>query len=225
MAMLKFSPDQKRQTSARQEPELIAVAIVEDDEDIRESLGLLIDGAPGFCCLNMYGDCETAIVGIQREKPDVILMDIQLPGMSGIEGVERIKKTAAVDIIMLTVHKDDELVFRALCAGASGYLVKNTKPERILEAIRDVYEGGAPMSSNIARMIVNSFRRTTQSPLTPRETAVLAQLCKGQSYKMIADTLFVSEQTVHFHIKNIYQKLQVHSKSEAVAVALRERLV
>ncbi len=223
--MLKFSPDQKRQTVARQEPELIAVAIVEDDEDIRESLGLLIDDAPGFYCLNMYGDCETAIAGIQREKPDVILMDIQLPGMSGIEGVERIKKTAAVDIIMLTVHKDDELVFRALCAGASGYLVKNTKPERILEAIRDVYEGGAPMSSNIARMIVNSFRRTTQSPLTPRETAVLAQLCKGQSYKMIADTLFVSEQTVHFHIKNIYQKLQVHSKSEAVAVALRERLV
>jgi len=223
--MLKFSPDKKTRTTRREEPELIAVAIVEDDEEIRESLALLIDDAPGYCCLNTYGDCETAIADIQREKPDVILMDIQLPGMSGIEGAEKIKKTAQVDIIMLTVHKDDELVFRALCAGASGYLVKNTKPEKILEAIRDVYEGGAPMSSNIARMIVNSFRRTTQSALTPRETEVLVQLCKGQSYKMIADTLFVSEQTVHFHIKNIYQKLQVHSKSEAVAVALRERLV
>ena len=225
MGMLKSNRDKNPQALRRRESDLIAVALVEDDDDIRESLALLIDGAPGFCCLNTYGDCETAIMGIRGEKPDVILMDIQLPGMSGIEGVERIKKMTAVDIIMLTVHKDDELVFRALCAGASGYLVKNTKPERILEAIRDVYEGGAPMSSNIARMIVNSFRRTTQSPLTPRETAVLAQLCKGQSYKMIADTLFISEQTVHFHIKNIYQKLQVHSKSEAVAVALRERLV
>ncbi len=225
MGMLKSNRDKNLQALRPRESDLIAVAIVEDDDDIRESLALLIDGAPGFCCLNTYGDCETAIMGIRGEKPDVILMDIQLPGMSGIEGVERIKKMTAVDIIMLTVHKDDELVFRALCAGASGYLVKNTKPERILEAIRDVYEGGAPMSSNIARMIVNSFRRTTQSSLTPRETAVLAQLCKGQSYKMIADTLFISEQTVHFHIKNIYQKLQVHSKSEAVAVALRERLV
>jgi len=223
--MLKFSPNRKSRTTRCEESDLIAVAIVEDDEEIRESLALLIDDAPGFCCLNTYGDCETAIAGIQREKPDVILMDIQLPGMSGIEGVERIKKTTAVDIIMLTVHKDDELVFRSLCAGASGYLVKNTKPGKILEAIRDVYAGGAPMSSNIARMIVNSFHRTTKSPLTPRETEVLAQLCKGRSYKMIADTLFVSEQTVHFHIKNIYQKLQVHSKSEAVIVALRERLV
>ena len=153
-------------------------------------------------------------------------MDIQLPGMSGIAGVERLKEILPqTDVIMLTMHKDDELVFSSLCAGATGYLVKTTKPAKILEAIREVCEGGAPMSSSIARMIVGSFRRTTQSPLSPREKEVLAELCKGHSYKMIAEALFVGERTVNFHIKNIYQKLQVHSKSEAVVKALREKLV
>lgn len=216
------SPKTKRPSN----DSLIAVSIVEDDDEIRESLALLIEAAPGFCCLNTYRDCESAIAGVPHDLPEVVLMDIALPGMSGIEGVARLKEVAPdVDVIMLTIHKDNDLVFRSLCAGATGYLVKNTKPEKILEAIREVHDGGAPMSSNIARMIVSSFRRTTASPLTPRETEVLAQLCKGQSYKMIADTLFVSEQTVHFHIKNIYQKLQVHSKSEAVIVALRDKLV
>jgi DNA-binding NarL/FixJ family response regulator len=125
---------------------------------------------------------------------------------------------------MLTVHKDDDLVFQSLCAGATGYLLKTVAPTRILEAIREVRTGGAPMSSSIARKIVDSFRRTT-SPLTDRESGVLALLCKGYSYKMIADALFISEQTVHFHIRNIYQKLHVHSKSEAVAKAIRQRLV
>lgn len=206
--------------------QVVSVAIVEDDDDIRESLALLINGTEGFVCPESFRDCESAIAKIGRLKVDVVLMDIQLPGMSGIEGVGPIKeKSPDTNVIMLTIHKDDELVFRSLCAGATGYLVKNTKPERILEAIREVTNGGAPMSTNIARMIVNSFRKTTNTLLTAREMEVLTNLCKGQSYKMIADVLFVSEQTVHFHIKNIYEKLQVHSKSEAVAKAIREKLV
>lgn len=205
---------------------IISVAIVEDDDEIRETLSLLINGTEGFVCPESYVDCESAMNGVASSKVDVVLMDIQLPGMSGIEGVGRIKeRSPRTDVIMLTIHKDDDLVFRSLCAGASGYLVKNTKPERILDAIKEVVEGGAPMSTSIARMIVNSFRKTTTTPLTARETEVLTYLCKGQSYKMIADALFVSEQTVHFHIKNIYLKLQVHSKSEAVAKAIREKLV
>lgn len=205
---------------------VITVALVEDDDDIRESLALLIGGTDGFICNAACGSCEDALQKLPDIHPDVILMDIQLPGMSGIEGVQRLKHLLPeTDIIMVTIHKNDDLVFRSLCAGASGYLLKTTKPDRILEAIREVRDGGAPMSSGIARMIVNSFRSYSQPGLTPRETEVLAQLCKGQSYKLIADSLYVTEQTVHFHIKNIYQKLQVHSKSEAVAKALRERLV
>lgn len=205
---------------------LITVAVVEDDDDIRESLAKLIARTKGFFCVRAYRDCETALPELACEKPDVVLMDIQLPGMSGIEGVQRLKEILpATDVIMLTIHDDDELVFQSLCAGATGYLVKNTKPAKILDAIRDVCAGGAPMSSNIARMIVSSFRRTTQSPLSPREKDVLGQLCKGHSYKMIAEALFLSEETVHSHIKSIYQKLQVHSKSEAILKALHEGLV
>lgn len=212
-----------RQTS---EESLIAVSIVEDDGEIRESLALLIGEAEGFLCSGTYPDCETAVPAICSERPDAVLMDIGLPGMSGIDGARKIRESLpSINIIMLTIHKDDDLVFRSLCAGASGYLVKNTPPKHILEAIREAVDGGAPMSSSIARMIVESFRSSGNSPLTAREIDVLSQLCKGQSYKMIGDTLFISEQTVHFHIKNIYQKLHVHSKSEAVAKAIRERLV
>jgi DNA-binding NarL/FixJ family response regulator len=205
---------------------MIYISIVEDDDAIRESLALLIDGTPGYCCISTYGDCETAVKGIEKDSPDVVLMDIELPGMSGIEGVRILRgKMPDIDIIMLTVHKDDKLVFQSLCAGACGYLTKNTTPARLLEAIREVYDGGAPMTTNIARMIVTSFQITPHSQLTKRETEVLAQLCEGLSYKMIADELCISEKTVHFHIKNIYKKLQVHSSAEAVAKALKERLV
>ena len=146
--------------------------------------------------------------------------------MSGIEAVERVKeKHPDLDVIMLTIHKDDELVFRSLAAGASGYLLKDSQPEGIMEAIREVRNGGAPMSTNIARRIVESFRKAPASPLTQRETEVLSHLCEGSSYRAIARALFVSEPTVHFHIKNIYRKLQVHSKSAAVAKAIRDRLV
>lgn len=205
---------------------MINVSIVEDDNEIRESLAILINGSPGYACINTFTDCESATKEIVNDPPDVVLMDIGLPGMSGIEGVRKIKeKLPDVDILMLTVHNDSKKVFEALCAGACGYLIKDTPPAKLLEAIAEVYHGGAPMSSQIARMVIDSFKISSHDGLTPRETEVLTQLCKGKSYKMIADTLFISEETVRRHIKNIYKKLEVSSKSEAVAKALKERLV
>jgi len=205
---------------------MIYVSMVEDDDDLRTSLAMLINETPGFACCATYADCETAIHDISKDLPDVLLMDIGLPGMSGIEGIRRIKdKLPEMDVIMFTVHDDDNLVFKALCAGACGYLTKDTQPARVLEAIREAHQGGAPMSSNIARMVVESFKTAPASPLTPRETDILIWLCKGMSYKMIADTLFISQETVRSHLKHIYRKLQVSSKSEAVAKALTEKLV
>lgn len=205
---------------------MITVSIVEDDPDIRESLALLINGTPGYACIGAYPNCEKGIKGILKDPPDVVLMDIGLPGISGIEGIKILKeKMPELDILVLTIQSDDRVVFQALCAGACGYLVKDTPPARLLEAIRESYDGGAPMSTRIARMVVESFRVTPETSLTQRETEVLTHLCKGQSYKTIADELFISEETVRRHIKNIYRKLEVHSKSEAVAKAFKEKLV
>ena len=204
----------------------IRVAVVDDDADIRESLALLRGGTSGFRCTGAYADIEEALEGLARESAHVVLMDIGLPGASGIEGAAAIRRLwPEVDVVMLTVHADEELVFLALAAGATGYLLKESTTERILDAIREVRRGGAPMSRAIARRVVGSFRRPESSPLSARETEVLAHLCEGRSYRDVAKELFVSEETVHFHIKNIYRKLEVHSKSEAVARALRERLV
>ncbi|MBU2492515.1 MAG: response regulator transcription factor [Bacteroidetes bacterium] len=206
--------------------EKITVSIVEDDDEIRESLALLISGTPGFECLTTYEDCESSFEGIEEERPDVVLMDIGLPGMSGIDGIKILKqKLPDLDILVISIRENDKTVFDALCNGASGYLIKETPPARILEAIREVKHGGAPMSTQIARMVVNSFKITPSDSLTQRETEVLTQLCKGMSYKMIADSLFISEETVRRHIKSIYRKLEVHSKSEAVAKAIKEKLV
>ncbi len=205
---------------------MIDVTIIEDDYEIRESLALLISGTRGFSCKKSYGDCETALADIERHTPDVILMDIELPGMSGIEGIRQIKaRFPEIDILMLTVHGNEQLVFESLCAGACGYLMKDTPPAKLLDAIEDVYNGGAPMSTTIARMVVSSFQVTQDSPLTKRETEVLSHLGRGKSYKMIADALFISEETVRRHLKNIYKKLEVHSKNEAVAKALREKWI
>jgi DNA-binding NarL/FixJ family response regulator len=205
---------------------MITVSIVEDDKEIREGLTLLIDGTQGFSCISTFGDCETAIPEIVADPPDVVLMDLGLPGMSGIEGIRRIKEHLPdLDVVVLTVHGETRLVFDALCAGACGYLLKSTPPAKILEAIEQTYHGGAPMSDQIARMVVSSFRTQTQSTFTQREMEVLAQLCQGKSYKMIAGALFISEDTVRHHLKNIYRKLQVGSKAEAVAKAIKEKLV
>jgi len=205
---------------------MLTVSLVEDDEDIRQSFAVLINGAHGFSCLAQYGECASAIADIKRNTPDVLLMDIGLPGMSGIEGIKIIKSLVpSLDIIMLTSHENDKYVFDSLCSGACGYLIKDTTPARLLESIKEVHEGGAPMSTQIARMVVGSFQRKSDNPLSPREMDVLNHLCIGRSYKMIAKTLFISEETVRRHIKSIYRKLEVHSKSEAVAKALREKIV
>jgi len=153
-------------------------------------------------------------------------MDIGLPGISGIEGIRRIKSAKPdIDILTVTVHDEDEKVFNALCAGATGYLTKNVSPERLIQAINEVRNGGAPMSTNIARMVISSFQISTQSPLTPRETEVLQLMTKGKSYTMIADELFINKETVRSHIKNIYQKLNVNSKSAAIEKATKERII
>jgi DNA-binding NarL/FixJ family response regulator len=205
---------------------MITVSIVEDDHDVRESLALLIDSAPGFACIGTFPDCESALDGIPVHPPDVVLMDLALPGLSGIEGIRRLRALCpGLDIVVLTIHENDNMVFQALCAGACGYLIKSEDPDRLLDALREVHDGGAPMSTRIARMVVGSFRVRTPSALTPRETEVLSELCTGKSYKMIADALIISEETVRRHLKNIYKKLEVHSKSEAVAKALQERLI
>lgn len=205
---------------------MISVSIVEDDKLIRDALKDMLNEAEGFECLGSYGNCESAIEDLPKKKPLVMLMDIELPGMSGIEGVKKIKERfPKIDIIMLTVHEDLSLVFKALSAGACGYLDKSTSEEKILDSIKEIYEGGAPMSYKIAKLVVSSFQKKTETELTQREFDVLDLLCKGHSYKEIAYLLFITVGTVRHHIKNIYYKLHVHSKSEAVAKALKERIV
>ena len=205
---------------------MITVSIVEDDKLIREALKDMLNEAEGFKCIGSYSDCESAIEDLNKKKPDVMLMDIELPGMTGIEGVKIIKdRYVKIDIIMLTVHEDLSLVFKALTAGACGYLDKSASEEKILDSIKEIYGGGAPMSYKIAKLVVSSFQKKPESVLTDREQDVLNLLCNGDSYKEIAYKLFISVGTVRHHIKNIYYKLHVHSKSEAVAKALKERIV
>ena len=205
---------------------LLRVVIVEDDKLIREGFASLVNESDKFICTAHYDTCENAIKNLAKDDPQIILMDIGLPGISGIEGIRRIKKIRPqIDIIIVTVHEDDHKVFEALCAGASGYLTKNISPQKLLEAIDETQRGGAPMTTNIARMVVRSFQRSNETPLSSRETEVLQHMAKGKSYTMIADELFIDKETVRTHIKNIYHKLEVNSKSEAIDKANRERLI
>lgn len=204
----------------------ISVAIVEDDNDIRQLLTLIIDGSPGYSCKQSYGDCETAIKEIPKNPPNVVLMDIDLPGISGIEGIKILKpQLPDIDFIMLTIHENDDSIFNSMCAGASGYLLKDTPPTTLLNAIKEACDGGAPMSASIARRVIRSFQKPTNSPLTQRETEILQKLCDGDNYKVIAEALFISGDTVRAHIKNIYKKLHVHSRAEAVKKAIDDRLI
>jgi DNA-binding NarL/FixJ family response regulator len=201
----------------------ITVSIVEDDDQVRQSLARLIQRAEGFRCLSHYPSAEAALEAIPREGPEVVLMDINLPGMNGVECVRRLKpKLPEVQVIMLTVYEDTDSIFNALAAGASGYLLKRTPPAELLEAIRDVHRGGSPMTTHIARKVVQSFQRGGVSSrptenLSPREQEVLDCLARGFLYKEIADKLGVSYETVHTYIRRIYEKLQVRSRTEAVA--------
>ncbi len=205
---------------------MIYVSIIEDDSEIRNGISSIINSTEGYKCVGAYESCEKALSDFEDNLPDVILMDISLPGMNGIDCTKIIKeKYSDVDVIMLTVHNDDSKVFDSLCAGACGYLMKNTPTDKIIDFVKEAVVGGAPMSTTIARMVVSSFKRSKNPLLTDREKEVLVQLCNGSSYRAIADKLFVSADTVHFHIKNIYKKLQVHSKSEAVAKAIKDKIV
>jgi len=212
---------------------MIDVAIVEDNNTIREGLAALINGTNGYKCVGSYYDCETFLAELENIEPDVVLMDIALPGISGIEGIKKATDiNSKLAVVMLTIYEDSENVFDALCAGACGYLVKKTPPTRLLEAIKEVNEGGSPMSSRIARQVINAFKNEIITSkensgynVTSREKEVLNLLSMGNNYKEIAGELFISVDTVRHHIRNIYRKLHVHSRSEAVAKAIRKRLI
>jgi DNA-binding NarL/FixJ family response regulator len=209
----------------------ILVAIVEDDAELRETLRQLISGTPGFVCTGAFENCEAALEAFAAHEPEVVLMDINLPGMSGIDGVRMLRERhPGINVMMLTVFDDDDSIFRSICAGAVGYLLKRTSREALLNAIREVGAGGAPMNAGIARRVIELFRKTaapasSDSSLTKRELDILQVLVDGCSYKMVAERAHISIETVRNHIKSIYAKLHVHSKSEAVVKALRERLV
>lgn len=212
---------------------MIKVFVVEDNDAIRDGLKILIDGTEGYSCIGAFPQCDVMLKNLDKLKPDVLLMDIGLPGMNGIEGIKRAKAILPeLTILVLTVYEENELVFDALCAGACGYLVKKTPPSKLLEAIQEAYQGGSPMSSNIARKVIDFFQQKKQlSPqksqniLTPREKEILTGLVEGNSFKAIADSLFISIETVRFHFRNIYKKLHVHSQSEAVAKAIKEGII
>ena len=212
----------------------IQVALVEDQAQTRHGLAALIGGTPGYGCAGAWRTCEEMLAGLGTARPDVLLLDIGLPGISGIEGARRVREIVpGLPILMLTVHEENELVLEALCAGACGYLVKKTAPARLLEAIREAHEGGSPMSSQIARRVVEVLRtlRVEAAPqedgglLTAREQEILRRLAGGNTYQTAARELRISIDTVRFHIRKIYRKLQAHSQSEAVAKALRKGLL
>ncbi len=204
---------------------------MEDERRTREGLKALIDGSEGFLCIAAWKSIEDALGAESLAALDVLLMDLGLPGMSGIEGIPRMRERYPKSaIVILTVYEDNERIFEALCAGANGYLLKNTPPVKLLDSLREARNGGSPMSPEIARRVVELFRRfrppeKAQYNLTPHELRLLKLVVEGHSYKTAAAQLGVSVHTVAFHVKNIYSKLQVHSKSEAVARALRENLL
>ena len=210
---------------------VIKVSVIEDHRDYREYLTNLLNGTDGFRCAESFRSMEDALRRLPFNLPDIVLADIGLPGMTGIEGIQILKgKHPQLLLLTLTVYEDDERIFNALCAGASGYLLKKTPPARLLESLRETVQGGAPMSPEIARRVVHLFREIrppdrADYQLTPHETRILKMLVDGHNYKTAAAELAVTPSTINFHLRNIYQKLQVHSKTEAVVKALRNRLV
>ncbi len=204
----------------------IRVCIIEDDETIREGYSYLIGNTPGYKVVSTYPSYEDAAKKIAGDDPDVILLDVELPGVSGVDAIPKLKKLVPeVYILILTVYEQDLIIFRALGNGASGYLTKNTPHEKIISAIHEVMEGGGPMSAHIARMVITSFQRNEASPLTRRETEILEQIATGKSRKRIAQELFIDLETVKSHIKNIYHKLNVHSKADAIKAAKDNKFI
>jgi DNA-binding NarL/FixJ family response regulator len=208
----------------------IKIAIVEDLREIREGLAQLINATPGYRCTGVYASMEEALEKIPNNLPDLVLSDIGLPGIDGISGIKILKERYPdLLILMLTVYDDNERIFDALCAGACGYLLKKTPWEKLVEALREAVDGGSPMSPEVARRVINLFReikppKEAAYELTPHEVRLLRMLVEGHSYKSAAAELHVSVNTIKFHLRHIYDKLQVHTKSEAVAKALRHGL-
>jgi DNA-binding NarL/FixJ family response regulator len=206
---------------------MISVAIVDDEKELCESIATFVNGSSGFRCVTTYHSAEAALQHLPAEKPDVVLMDINMTGMNGVECVRRLKNLVPeLKIMMLTVYEDTDQIFRALSAGASGYMLKRSTPARLLEAIKELNEGGSPMSSSIARKVVASFQkagkaREEKANLSPREQTVLESMAKGLTYKQTADRLEISIDTVRTHVRRIYEKLHVKSNTEAVAKYLR----
>ncbi|MBI3951605.1 MAG: response regulator transcription factor [Acidobacteria bacterium] len=211
--------------------EPIRVVIIEDDRTTREGLGMLINGTPGYQCVGTFRSVEEALRLLNLNLPDVILLDIHLPGMLGSEGVRVLKERfPSLQIVMLTIYDEEDKVFESICNGACGYLLKKTPPVRLLEAIRDAHDGGSPMTPEIARQVVTLFQKTgppqkLEHRLTPQEIRVLESLSKRSTYQAIADQLKISISTVRKYICSIYDKLHVHSKSEAVSKALKSRII
>jgi DNA-binding NarL/FixJ family response regulator len=206
----------------------ITVSIVEDSEQVRNTLTRLLNRADGFRCLSQYGNAESALEGLPNDRPDAVLMDINLPGMNGVECVRKLKQAApGIQVIMLTAYEDTENIFNALAAGASGYLLKRTPRAELLTALQEVIRGGSPMTTHIARLVVQSFQKSQPAPQPPesnlstREQEVLDCLSQGFLYKEIAEKLGISYETVHTYIRRIYEKLQVRTRTEAVAKFLR----
>ena len=210
---------------------IITVATVEDRREIREGLALLIDSTDGFHCVGRYRSMEEALDGFETRPPDVALVDIELPGMSGIEGIRLVRDSyPKMLLLMLTVYDDNERIFEALCAGACGYLLKKTPPQKLVEGLHEAINGGAPMSPEVARRVITLFRDVrpparADYDLTPHEVRLLKLMAEGHSYKSAAAILHVTPHAVSFHLRHIYEKLQVHTKSEAVAKAFRNRIV
>jgi DNA-binding NarL/FixJ family response regulator len=210
---------------------MIRVAVIEDRREIGDGLAALINGTEGYCCTGAFRSMEQALAGIGASLPDIVLVDIGLPGMSGIDGIRFLKERfPALHFLILTIYDDDERIFEALCAGACGYLLKRTTPARLLESLKEVSEGGAPISPEVARRVIRLFHeirpaKQADHQLTPHQTRLLKLLADGHNYKTAAAELGVTVDTIGFHLRHIYEKLQVHSKSEAVAKALRERII
>jgi DNA-binding NarL/FixJ family response regulator len=210
---------------------MIDVAIIEDNREIREGLGALIAGSSGFTCARRFDSVEAALARLTPPLPHVVLVDLALPGMSGVDGIRILKeRNPRLVCVVLSVYDDDERIFQALCAGASGYLLKKTSAARLLESLQEAADGGSPMSPQVAGRVIRLFRdmrapRTQDHDLTPHEVRLLGLLVEGHNYKTAAVELKVSVNTIAFHMRSIYQKLHVHSKSEAVSKALRDRIV
>lgn len=204
----------------------ISVCIIEDEPELLKLFQEIVESSEDLSCDYVYDSCESAIDNIGTSCPDVILMDINLPGINGIEGTKKVKQICpSCDIIMLTIQEESEYVFNSLCAGASGYLLKDSSPNKILDAIKEVQLGGSPMSPSIARKVIKSFHPAINNPLSDRELEVLQRLTKGENYNTIATALFISGNTVKAHIKNIYRKLEVNSRAGAVEKAIQGRLI